>query len=163
MACLKRRSRVRNEQWACYAADVRFSDPVFTDLQGAEVSDMWRMLCSRAEDFSLTFDSVHADDHAGSARWVATYRFSATGRQVVNHIQARFVFRDGSIIEHRDHFDLWRLGTPGVGWQRAAAGLGATGSGCHSSAGGTRPGAIPRFTLRQMKERSGRLVSLSLQ
>jgi hypothetical protein len=43
------------------------------------------------------------------------------------------------------------------------AGLGATGSGCHSSAGGTRPGAIPRFTLRQMKERSGRLVSLSLQ
>lgn len=100
---------------ACYARDVRFSDPVFVGLQGDEAGDMWSMLCSRAEDFSLTFDSVHADDHAGSARWVATYRFSATGRQVVNHIHARFVFRDGLIVEHRDHFDLWR-------WSRQALG-----------------------------------------
>jgi hypothetical protein len=45
----------------------------------------------------------------------ASYRFSATGRQVVNHIQARFVFRDGLIVEHRDHFDLWR-------WARQALG-----------------------------------------
>ncbi|WAJ38626.1 nuclear transport factor 2 family protein [Pseudomonas sp. GOM7] len=108
---------------ACYAENVRFSDPVFTDLHGAEAGDMWRMLCSRAQDFSLTFDAVHADDHAGSAHWVATYRFNATGRQVVNHIQARFVFRDGLIVEHRDHFDLWSwtrqaLGAKGVllGW-----------------------------------------------
>ena len=108
---------------ACYAADIHFSDPVFTDLRGAAAGDMWRMLCSRAEGFSLTFDSVHADDHVGSARWVASYRFSATGRQVVNHIQARFVFRDGLIVEHRDHFDLWRwagqaLGLKGqlLGW-----------------------------------------------
>jgi ketosteroid isomerase-like protein len=100
---------------ACYARGVRFSDPVFVGLQGDEAGDMWRMLCGRAEDFSLTFDSVHADDHAGSARWVATYRFSATGRQVVNHIHARFVFRDGLIVEHRDHFDLWR-------WSRQALG-----------------------------------------
>ena len=101
---------------ACYAEDVRFSDPVFNGLRGDEAGDMWRMLCSRAEAFSLTFDSVDADEHAGSARWVATYRFSATGRQVVNHIQARFVFRDGLIVEHHDHFDLWR-------WSRQALGL----------------------------------------
>lgn len=108
---------------ACYTEDVRFCDPVFTDLRGAQAVDMWRMLCSRAKDFSLTFDAVRADDHAGSASWVATYRFNATGRQVVNHIQARFVFRDGLIVEHRDHFDLWRwtrqaLGAKGVllGW-----------------------------------------------
>ncbi|VXC77631.1 conserved hypothetical protein [Pseudomonas sp. 8Z] len=108
---------------ACYATDVRFADPVFTDLRGREAADMWRMLCSRAEDFSLTFDSVQADDHVGSARWVATYRFSATGRQVVNHIQARFAFHNGLIVEHRDHFDLWRwtrqaLGSKGwlLGW-----------------------------------------------
>lgn len=99
----------------CYAEDVRFSDPVFTGLRGSEASDMWRMLCSRAEGFSLSFDSVHADEHAGSARWVATYCFSSTGRQVVNTIQARFVFRDGLIVEHHDHFDLWR-------WARQALG-----------------------------------------
>ena len=32
----------------CYAPDVRFSDPVFTDLQGARAGDMWRMRASRA-------------------------------------------------------------------------------------------------------------------
>ena len=40
---------------ACYSADVRFSDPVFVGLQGREAGDMWRMLCTRAADFSLTY------------------------------------------------------------------------------------------------------------
>lgn len=108
---------------ACYTPDVRFSDPVFQDLRGSEAGDMWRMLTSRAQDFSLTFDSVQADDRQGSARWIATYLFSQTGNTVVNHIEARFVFRDGLITEHRDSFDLWRwarqaLGAKGVllGW-----------------------------------------------
>lgn len=100
---------------ACYSADVKFSDPVFTDLRGDEAGDMWRMLCSRAQDFSLTFDGIEADDRQGRARWIATYLFSASGRQVVNHIEARFVFRDGLIAEHRDQFDLWR-------WARQALG-----------------------------------------
>jgi ketosteroid isomerase-like protein len=100
---------------ACYAADIQFSDPVFTDLRGAAAGDMWRMLCSRAEDFSLSFDQVQADDRQGSARWVATYLFSQTGNRVVNRIEARFVFAGGLIVEHRDQFDLWR-------WARQALG-----------------------------------------
>lgn len=107
----------------CYADDVRFSDPVFTDLRGRDAGDMWRMLCARAKNFSLTFDGVSADEHSGKARWVATYVFSQTGNTVVNHIEASFVLRDGKIVEHRDHFDLWRwagqaLGTKGrlLGW-----------------------------------------------
>lgn len=100
---------------ACYSADVQFSDPVFTDLRGSDAADMWRMLAARAQNFSLTFDSVQADDQQGSARWVATYLFSKTGRTVINHIQARFRFVDGKIVEHRDHFDLWR-------WSRQALG-----------------------------------------
>ena len=51
----------------------------------------------------------------GRARWVATYLFSATGRTVENHIEAYFRFADGKIIEHHDHFDLWR-------WMRQALG-----------------------------------------
>ena len=101
---------------ACYADDVRFSDPVFQDLRGDEAVDMWRMLAARAQDFSLTFDQVQADDRQGSAHWVATYLFSQTGNTVVNRIEARFVFRDGKIAEHRDQFDLWR-------WARQALGL----------------------------------------
>lgn len=124
---------------ACYSPDVQFSDPVFTDLRGRDAGDMWRMLAARAQNFSLTFDSVQADDQQGSAHWVATYLFSKTGNTVVNRIQANFRFVDGRIVEHRDHFDLWRwsrqaLGTKGLllGWAppvqnairaQAAAGL----------------------------------------
>lgn len=108
---------------ACYTDDVLFSDPVFGQLRGQDAVDMWRMLTSRAKDFTLTFDQVQADAQRGSAHWVATYVFSQTGAIVVNDIQARFVFRDGKICEHHDHFDVWRwsrqaLGTKGVllGW-----------------------------------------------
>ena len=101
---------------ACYAPNVQFSDAVFIDLKGAEASDMWRMLCSRAADFSLSFSAVEADEQRGTARWTARYTFSATGRTVVNEIRAEFVFKDGLIVEHRDHFDLWR-------WSRQALGL----------------------------------------
>ena len=108
---------------ACYTDDVVFSDPAFGELRGRDAGDMWRMLTTRAKDFSLTFDSVRSDERSGSAHWVATYLFSATGNTVVNDIQARFVFRDGKISEHHDSFDLWRwsrqaLGTKGLllGW-----------------------------------------------
>lgn len=108
---------------ACYSPEVVFSDPAFGTLRGKDAADMWRMLASRAKDFSLTFDSVRADERSATAHWVATYLFSQTGRVVVNDIQARFVIRDGLIVEHHDHFDLWRwarqaLGTKGLllGW-----------------------------------------------
>jgi ketosteroid isomerase-like protein len=104
---------------ACYADDVVFSDPVFGELHGDEARDMWRMLVARAQDFSLTFDSVVADDRIGHAQWVARYLFSQTGRAVVNRIDARFAFRDGRIVEHRDSFDLWL-------WMRQALGVKGT-------------------------------------
>ena len=108
---------------ACYTDDVVFSDPVFGELRGEEARDMWRMLVARAQNFSLTFDGIEADERTGRAHWVASYLFSQTGRPVINRIDARFVFRDGRIAEHRDSFDLWRwtrqaLGVKGVllGW-----------------------------------------------
>lgn len=108
---------------ACYGEDVRFSDPVIEDLRGSEAADMWRMLTARAQNFSLTFSNVQADERQGSAQWVATYLFSQTGNTVVNRIDAHFIFRDGKIVEHHDHFGLWRwarqaLGAKGVllGW-----------------------------------------------
>lgn len=101
---------------ACYAEDVRFSDPVFENLRGSEAADMWRMLTTGAQAFSLTFERVQADEHRGSAHWVASYLFGQTGNRVVNRIEARFVFRDGKIVEHHDYFDLWR-------WARQALGL----------------------------------------
>ena len=101
---------------ACYAPEIRFSDPIFTALEGEEASDMWRMLVSRAQNFSLTFDAVQADDQHGQAVWIANYTFTQTNRTVVNHIRAKFVFKNGKIIRHQDYFDLWK-------WARQALGL----------------------------------------
>ncbi|KAA0089415.1 nuclear transport factor 2 family protein [Paraburkholderia sp. T12-10] len=111
----------------CYADEIVFSDPAFGGLRGEAARDMWRMLTQRAQGFSLTFSDVAADDHVGRARWTASYVFTQTGRTVVNRIDARFLFRDGLIAEHRDSFDLWRwarqaLGVKGavLGWTRFA-------------------------------------------
>jgi hypothetical protein len=64
-----------------------------------------------------------ADEQSGTAHWKARYTFTETGRPVVNDIQAKFRFKDGLIVEHRDTFDFYRwarqaLGPPGLllGW-----------------------------------------------
>lgn len=77
---------------ACYSDDVVFSDPAFGELRGRDAGDMWRMLTTRAKDFSLTFDGVRSDEITGSAHWVATYLFSATGNTVVNDIGRALCF-----------------------------------------------------------------------
>ncbi len=108
---------------AFYDRDVEFSDPVFTRLKGEEVFAMWRMLCERAKDFRVEASDIDADDTSGKAHWEAHYLFSKSGRPVHNRIDARFTFRDGKIVTHRDSFDLWAwsgmaLGPAGrlLGW-----------------------------------------------
>ncbi len=107
----------------CYHTDAEFSDPLFQNLQGAEIGAMWHMLCLRGKDLEITFDGVQADDATGRAAWQAVYTFGATGRKVHNRIDASFTFEDGAIRQHIDVFDLYRwtrmaLGLPGVllGW-----------------------------------------------
>lgn len=99
----------------CYAPDAQFSDPVFPDLHGPQVSAMWRMLCTRATDLRIAFRDVFASGDTGSAHWEAWYTYSATGRPVHNVIDARFTFRDGLIVRHTDRFDLYA-------WARHALG-----------------------------------------
>ena len=99
----------------CYHEDVFFYDPVFENLNAAQVKAMWEMLCRNAVDFSLEYSDVKADDEYGSCNWKATYIFSATGRPVVNYIKAHFQFHEGKIVEHMDNFSLWK-------WSRQALG-----------------------------------------
>lgn len=100
---------------ASYNVDAHFSDPAFTDLNGDEVGDMWRMLTSKAQNFSLRYDGVKADAYNGEAHWVATYTFSQTGRTVVNDIHATFTFKNGRIQTHTDSWDLWRWSSQALG------------------------------------------------
>ena len=103
---------------ACYHPSVTFSDEVFLDLDAPRAKAMWQMLCERGKDLKVEFRDVDADDSAGRAHWEAWYTFSATRRPVHNKIDARFEFKDGKIIKHRDTFNFWA-------WARQA--LGPTG------------------------------------
>lgn len=104
-----------NSMADCYHESIKFSDPVFPNLEGDEAGSMWKMLCEQAKNFRLTYKDIVADEDSGSAYWEATYDFSATGRRVHNKIYASFKFKDGKIIEHDDYFDFWR-------WSRMALG-----------------------------------------
>ena len=114
---------------ACYADDVRFDDEVFSLRGKAQTVGMWRMLCeaTRArgrDDWKLEYSGIAADAGTGRAHWDAHYRFGATGRLVLNRIDAAFTFNaQGLILTHRDRFDFWAwsrqaLGAPGLllGW-----------------------------------------------
>jgi ketosteroid isomerase-like protein len=108
---------------ACYAADARFSDPVFVDLRGPEPAAMWRMLTARAKDLEVKLAEHETHGGRGNAHWIADYTFS-TGRHVHNDVRAEFCFDDdGLITEHRDSFSFYAwarqaLGPAGValGW-----------------------------------------------
>jgi uncharacterized protein len=100
---------------ACYAPDATFRDPVFGQLDAAETAAMWRMLVGRAPDLKVELAEHDADETQGSARWIAHYTFSQTGRPVVNEVRAKFRFHDGLIVEHFERFNFWR-------WARQALG-----------------------------------------
>ena len=100
---------------ACYHPAVRFSDEVFPDIEGARADGMWQMLCERGKDLRIEFRDIEADDSTGRAHWEAWYTFSTTGRRVHNKIDARFEFKDGKIIRHRDSFDFWAWASQALG------------------------------------------------
>jgi len=107
----------------CYADNATFSDPVFPQLDARQVRAMWEMFCVKSKELKIEYSNVIADGDSGSAEWVATYPFSASGNRVVNRIKANFRFEGGKIIQHRDHFNFHKwagqaLGLSGklLGW-----------------------------------------------
>ncbi len=111
----------------CYAADARFDDEAFSLKGAVQIGGMWRMLCTatRSNPASMAQWKLEVSNITpNSAHWDAHYLFSATGRTVLNRIDASFEFGpDGLITRHRDRFDFWAwsrqaLGAPGwlLGW-----------------------------------------------
>ncbi|HEU5292522.1 MAG TPA: nuclear transport factor 2 family protein [Cyclobacteriaceae bacterium] len=98
---------------ACYHDEIEFHDPAFGTLKGDQAKAMWKMLIERSEGkLKVVFSNVTSS----SAHWEAFYLFSKTGRNVHNKIDAQFEFKDGKIIRHHDHFNLWA-------WSRQAMGI----------------------------------------
>lgn len=101
----------------CYHTNIKFQDPVFGILNGNDVCQMWKMLIERSKgNIKIEYSDIKTDDYTGSAKWIATYNFSKTNRQVVNEVHAQFQFKDGLIIKHTDDFDIWK-------WAKQALGL----------------------------------------
>ena len=100
---------------ACYAPDVVFSDPVFPRLEGPRAGGMWAMLCERGADLAIEPSAIAADDSRGTAHWDARYTFSATGRKVLNRIDAEFTFAGGKIATHTDRFSFWKWSSQALG------------------------------------------------
>lgn len=104
---------------ACYAENAHFEDEAFTLDGSREIGGMWRMLCeavkSKPEARAIwKLEVSEVTDR--SAHWNAHYLFSATGRAVINRIDAVFEFDpQGLITRHRDSFDFWL-------WSRQALG-----------------------------------------
>lgn len=105
------------EMAACYHDEVIFEDPAFGMLKGNKAKNMWRMLCAsqQGRNFRLTYSDVRVEDGIGYVHWEAEYVFSQTKRAVHNIIEARFEFKDGLIIKHTDHFDLYRWAKQALG------------------------------------------------
>lgn len=113
---------------SCYHDNAEFQDPAFSLHGKKEIAAMWAMLCTAVKEkgrdvWRFEYSDIATEQETGRAHWEPYYRFSATGRMVHNIIDASFIFKDGLIISHIDHFDFWRwskqaLGTSGamLGW-----------------------------------------------
>lgn len=92
---------------ACYDPKIVFHDPVFGLLREGEVEAMWKMLCSRADGFSLRYETpVDLGEGYHTCDWEATYFFSAKKRRVVNKVRANMRITNGLISEHSDAFSM---------------------------------------------------------
>lgn len=100
----------------CYADNATFSDAVFKNLTAKQVKAMWQMLIVKGKDFRLEFKDISATENSANAHWDAFYTFSATGKKVINRIDATFEIENGKIIKHNDNFNFYT-------WAKQALGL----------------------------------------
>ena len=102
---------------ACYHEDIIFEDPAFGILKGEKAKNMWRMLCKNAMDLNVEYSNINFDGQMATAYWEAHYTFSKTGRKIHNKIQANFIFKNGKISKHTDHFSLHNWAKQALGFK----------------------------------------------
>lgn len=100
-----------------YADNAVFNDSVFRSLDAKQVRAMWQMLISGSKDMAMTFGNIKEDGNKVTAYWEAHYTFSATGKKVINKINAEFEIENGKIVKHTDSFDFYK-------WAKQAFGAG---------------------------------------
>jgi ketosteroid isomerase-like protein len=91
---------------ACYADNVVFNDPLYTNLDAAHTRAMWELFCVNGKDLKLEFSGIKADDTKGEATWKASYIFSSSGNRVEKEVVSKFEFQNGKISRQEDDFDF---------------------------------------------------------
>jgi ketosteroid isomerase-like protein len=100
-----------------YAPDVAFKDEIFTFTNRTDTIGMWRVLLAPSGGGKFSAELLGVDGDVATVRWLADYKFPATGRPVHNVVTARMVVRGGRIVDHHDSFS-WPA------WSRQAFPLG---------------------------------------
>lgn len=103
-----------------YGDDIVFEYPAFGQLKGERAKNMWRMLIEiqQGKDFQVTFKKVTEN----TAHWEANYVFSQTNRKVHNIINAKFIIKEGKIVQHVDDFNLHKWAKQALGFKGAFLG-----------------------------------------
>ena len=106
-----------NAMISCYHPEVVFEDPVFGELRGDRVSNMWRMLLNNAETPpTIKVEGMQLLRGTVGCIWTAKYTYGKNKRTIHNVVESHFVFKGDLIIDHRDKFDLYI-------WIKQAAGM----------------------------------------
>lgn len=101
----------------CYHPGIFYSDPLYPQVRGAAVAELWRLRFARQPGMSVAVEQVSGDADGALARW--RVRYVEGGRPVELRVRSMFGFRGGRIARHYDHFSFW-------GWAAQAHGaLGA--------------------------------------
>lgn len=109
---------------AYYHDNIEYEDSAFGKLFGIHAKNMWRMLCKsqQGKDFKVKFNNIQQVDQTVTANWQASYTFSISGKKVHNKIKAKFLFKDGKINKHNNHFSLHRWEIQAMGFKGFAFG-----------------------------------------
>lgn len=99
-----------------YADTAHFSDPVFPNLSSEEVKAMWEMFCKNGRDLTIDYEILRSSENSVDARWKAKYKFSATGNNVINIVDASFKIENGLIVRHIDQFNFYQWAKQALGY-----------------------------------------------
>jgi ketosteroid isomerase-like protein len=98
----------------CYHKNVVFQDPAFGKLEGNKAKKMWEMLLSNKKTtIKVSYSNIQTSNEKASADWIAEYVYGK--RKVINKVSAKFKFKEGKIIAHIDHFNLWKWSIQALG------------------------------------------------
>ncbi|AMV37601.1 nuclear transport factor 2 family protein [Planctomyces sp. SH-PL62] len=100
----------------CYRDDAKFEDLAFQLSGKADISAMWRLVCSKK--VKIEFGDVRTEDGEVKAWWIADYMFRGK-RHVRYKIQPTFAFRDGKILRHVDSASRWEWAKQALGYPEA--------------------------------------------